>query len=218
MIKRTLFFAVAVLGICIAFVLGTLLGWGLSTQKLSDATKILKNTELNTESLLLEQDLVKTLGQRSCGVAQQRINELGNQLYGLGNLLGSETSRADLGANYDVLKRQFHLLQIRTYTLNFKLQQECNESSPVVLFYYAKNNTESLEQGKVLDDLVKYYDVRVYAIEYNYSQDLRFLEEYYNISQAPAVVVNYNAVFQGLMKSEFIEKAFTRGVTSVSLT
>ncbi len=206
MVKRSLFFAVAVLGICIAFVLGTLLGWGLSTQKLSEATKILKNTELNTESLLLEQDLVKTLGKRSCGVAQQRINELGNQLYGLGNLLGSETSRAELGVNYDVLKRQFHLLQIRTYTLNFQLQQECNESSPVVLFYYAKNNTASLEQGIILDGLVMSHYVRVYAIEYNYSQDLRFLEEYYNISQAPSVVVNYDSVVQGLTESDVIEK------------
>ncbi|MDO8660633.1 MAG: hypothetical protein Q7K43_01970 [Candidatus Woesearchaeota archaeon] len=211
MVKRSLFFAVAVLGICIAFVLGTLLGWGLSTQKLSEATKILKNTELNTESLLLEQDLVKTLGQRSCGVAQQRINELGNQLYGLGNLLGSEKSSVELGVNYDVLKRQFHLLQIRTYTLNFQLQQECNESSPVVLFYYAKNNTASLEQGVILDELVKSHDARVYAIEHNYSQDLRFLEEYYNITQAPSVVVNYDKVFQGLTADDLIEESIGKG-------
>lgn len=207
MVKRQLFFTATILAVCIAFALGILLGWSLSTSKLSEATKILKNTELNTESFLLEQELVKTLGPQGCDLARQRVNELGDQLYHLGNLLSTNSARHDLGVNYDILKRQYHLLQIRTYTLNFRLTENCNSSSPVILFYYTQHSKESSEQGKILDELVNKHGAQVYALEFNYSQDLRFLEEYYNISRAPALVLNYEMIFQTVATKEALENA-----------
>jgi hypothetical protein len=48
-----------------------------------------------------------------------------------------------------------------------------------------------------LDLLVQNFDAKVFAIEYNYSSELRFLEDYYTIKRTPAVIVNFGMAREG---------------------
>ncbi len=204
--QKKLLFAATIMSLFIVFVLGTLFGWSYGTTKLTDATRIVKEGELDSDSFLIEQDLFSTLGQRDCDLTQKRLESLGHQLYELGNILGTSTAERDLDVdNYNLLKRRFHLLQIKTYTLHYSLRQSCNTPSPIVLFYYSRNDSLSEAQGKILDEFVAKYDARVFALEYQYSKELAFLEQYYNVTRVPTLVLNYNRTFTELTSLDVLE-------------
>jgi hypothetical protein len=196
MVKHQMFASLIIL-VVIVFAIGIIVGRSVSNPELSDVDRFIKQSELTTESYLIEQDLLEGF-EKNCDLAQIRLATLSEELWKLGKLLGTDTAKEDLGAaNYDFLKRKFHLMQIKTYTLYHRLRQDCQLDVPVVLFYYQKQDPQSLEQGVVLDKLVTDYDVKVFAIEYNYSAELRFLEDYYDIKTMPAVVVDFDTVRQG---------------------
>jgi len=197
MVRRQTYLSIILLMILV-FAIGIIIGRNASDPGLSDVNRFIRQSELATESYLIEHELFAGF-ERDCGMAQRRLSELSNELWNLGKLLGTETAKQDLGeANYNFLKRKFHLMQIKTYTLYHELKQDCAVNDPVILFYYSQNDPKSQEQGVVLDKLVNDFDVNIFAIEYNYSQELRFLEEYYNISGTPAVVINFETMRNGL--------------------
>lgn len=197
MVKRQTFLAVILL-LVIVFAIGIIIGRSVSNPELSEVNRFIKQSELTTESYLLEQELLAGI-EKNCDLAKLRLAGLSDELWQLGKLLGSETAKQDLGEeDYTFLKRKFHLMQIRTYTLYHRLRQDCALNVPVVLFYYSQNDPPSQEQGVVLDRLVREQDVKVFAIEYQYAPELQFLEDYYELTRTPSVVVNFGTVRQGL--------------------
>ncbi len=98
-------------------------------------------------------------------------------------------------------------MQIKTYTMFKKLIDNCDLSTNVILYYYSINNGDSEEQGHILDDVVKEYDAKVFAIEYGYAEELSFLEDYYGVSKTPALVINYGTKKEGLIDYAEIEES-----------
>ncbi|MBI4148621.1 hypothetical protein HY490_04995 [Candidatus Woesearchaeota archaeon] len=198
-------YVITILLIGLAFVFGTLFGGAYRTRQFDQVTEFLKKSELATESYLLEQELLEGLDV-NCGLATSRLTTLSTDLYELGKLLGGPTAREDLGdTQYRFLKRKFHLMQLQTYVLHLKLRKNCNMDAHVVLFYFAQGDNASTEQGKILDSLVPYNALNVFAIEYNYSSELRFIEEYYNITTTPSIVLDYEKKFDGLADARTLE-------------
>ena len=195
--KQQLYLSMTLL-LVIVFSIGIIVGRSASNPELSEVNAFVKQSELTTESYLIEQELLAGL-EKNCDLARLRLTGLSSELWQLGKLLGTATAKQDLGEeNYDFLKRKFHLMQIKTYTLFHRLRQDCAVNAPVVLYYYSQHDPQSLEQGAILDTLVRDQDVKVFAIELNYSQELKFLEDYYDIERTPALVVNFETVRQGL--------------------
>jgi hypothetical protein len=200
-----------ILLLILVFGVGIIVGRSATNPELSDVNRFIKESELATESYLIEQELFAGM-EKNCDLAKLRLSALSGELWQLGKLLSSETAKQDLGAaNYDFLKRKFHLMQIKTYTLYHRLKQDCAMDVPVILFYYSRNDPKSLEQGAILDRLVDGFEVKVFAIEYNYSQELRFLEDYYEIAGTPAVVVNFDTVRMNLSSYDQLAALVRRG-------
>lgn len=203
-------FLTTIFMLIVVFILGMLAGrlMGSSSREIEI---FIKNNELNTESYLIEQELIESFEQESCELANARIQSLGDDLWKIGKSLSPEDAEERLGSeNYHFLKRKYHLMQIRTYILQYKLQQNCNNTKSVVLFYYSRNDEDSKKQGEILDNLVDEYGISVFAIEYNYSDELRFLEEHYSISGTPALVIDYGKQFKGLTPYSRIESLIRR--------
>ena len=198
-----------ILIIILAFLFGILVGSFNRTKSIDEATRFLKNSELATESYVLEQQLLEGL-DINCDLSKARLNTLSQDLYHLGKLLDSPTSQQDLGTTqYHFLKRKFHLLQIQTYVLLLKLRKKCHDESHVVLFYFAQQDPASLQQGHILDELVGLYNFRVFAVEYNYSSELHFLEEYYNISKTPSIIIDYDKKYTSLVDHNVLSDQFS---------
>lgn len=191
----------------IIFIIGILFGRHFSSSKVDEITNFIQTNELNTESYLIEQELIKNFEHGNCEIANARISDLGNDLWQLGKSLSPADAQQRLGSeNYHFMKRRYHLMQIRTYILIYQLNQDCNNTQSVVLFYFSRNDEDSEEQGKILDSIVENYSVQVFAIEYNYSKELSFFEEYYNITKTPSIVIDYGVKREGMVSYEDIER------------
>jgi hypothetical protein len=189
--------------VCVVFVVGVLVGYGWHSGGASGFSKVLRQSELSAESFFIEQDLFKSF-ETNCELANKRLSSLSEELWNLGKVLGGPEARTELGEDYDFLKRKYHLMQIRTYVLYKKLQEDCQGQIDVVLFYFKQNDPLSEQQGKILDALVEKYDLNVFAIEYNYSKELEFLEDYYEITGAPVLVVNFDNKLVGVSDEDKI--------------
>lgn len=196
------FFTVVLL-IVVVFATGIFVGSALRGADSSSVEKMLKQSELGAESFLVEQELFESF-DTSCELAETRLATLSEDLWRLGKVLGRDDAKQQLGENYGYLKRKFHLMQVRIFILYKKLQANCGIETDVVLFYFKHDDTLSTEQGVILDALVEQHDLTVFAVEYNYSTDLNFLEEFYGVASTPFLIVNYDNKFPGLSSSEEI--------------
>lgn len=206
MAKKSVYLS-TVFAISVVFVLGILVGNFISNPETKEVNKVLRQSELSAESYILEQELLADFDQ-NCELAQTRLSDLSRELWQLGKLLGSQTAKQDLGeTNYHFLKLKYHLMQVKTYILYANLNKECNFSTPVVLFFYSQDDADSKEQGRILDSLVEEYDITVFAVEAGYSEELEFLELFYEVKQTPFLVLNYGIKKPGLSSYADIERA-----------
>lgn len=203
-VKKYILFITTVV-ILFVFISGIFLGRSLSKLELEKFSEFIKKNELDTESYLVEQELL-TFEKNNCEFAQERISALSNELVSIGNQLTDPDAKTQLTPeNFQFLKIRYHLMQIRTYILFKKLIDSCSIKPNIILYYYGFNDTDSAKQGPILDDIVESFDAKVFAIEFNYSNDLQFLESYYNITSTPTTVINYNIINRGLADFDIIE-------------
>lgn len=200
--KQVLLTTILLVGV--VFSIGVILGNSWKASEANGAAKVLRQSELDAESFLVEQELFESF-ETNCDLAEKRLSSLSEELWKLGKVLGTSDSREKLGAeDYSFLKRKYHLMQIRTYVLDKKLQTDCGSMTNVVLFYFKLNDPASEQQGKILDELAEPYRLHVFAIEHQYSKELEFLEDYYEIRGAPTLVVNFKQVMPGLVTKEHL--------------
>ncbi|MBS3149058.1 hypothetical protein J4219_09355 [Candidatus Woesearchaeota archaeon] len=195
-------FVTALLLVIIVFVIGVVVGnvWRFGGS--NEVSKELRSSELDAESFLVEQELFESF-ELNCGFAERRLTTLSADLWQLGKVLGASDAKEKLGDDdYSYLKRKYHLAQMRAYVLDKQLEVDCGKVNNVVLFYFKKDDPLSAEQGRVLDDLVSQFSMHVFAVELNYSKELNFIEEYYEIDSAPSLIVNYDSVLKGLQEKD----------------
>jgi len=206
MAKTKHVFMITIVLLIIIFIMGMLIGRWLGSNRADEITTLINTNELNTESYLIEQELMENFEQDNCLLANSRISSLSSELWKIGKSLSPADAEQKLGtSNYDFMKSKFHLMQIRTYILLYKLNQHCSNTGSVVLFYFSRDDYASEEQGEILDKLVEDYDLRVFAIEHNYSEELSFIEDYYQIEDTPTLVIDYENVLEGLSSYEEVQ-------------
>lgn len=190
--------------VCVVFVIGVLVGNAWNSGGADDVSRVLKQSELSAESFLVEQELFSSF-ETNCGLAEKRLSSLSEELWNLGKALSGPKPVQALGPeDYAFLKMKYHLMQIRTYVLYQKLQKDCQNNVNVILFYFKQNDANSEEQGNILDALVEKYDLKVFAVEFQYSKELGFLEDYYEMTEAPVIIVNFKSKLVGVSDEEKI--------------
>lgn len=205
MVKKRVF-ATTLLLMMLVFVIGVIIGHSFSNPELKEINTIVRNSELSTESYLIEQDLFQDF-EKNCELSKIRLSSLSSELWRLGKLLASPTAQQDLGdSNYGFLKRKYHLMQIKTFVLYHQLKKDCSIDEHVVLFYFSKKDPDSLEQGRILDDIVADFDVHVFAVERAYAKELMFLEQYYDVTISPSLIIDYSVKKEGLTSYDELKK------------
>ncbi len=193
------------IAIVVVFIAGLLLGRYMERSAENEVKDFLQENELITESYLLEQALIRNSGEEGCDLARVRTTDLFNQLGMTGKRLSDPEAGEILGErSYTLLKRQYHLMQIRTFLLFQQLSGRCGIQDNVVLYYYGPDGGQSTRQGMILDELVLSDGIIVFAVEYNFSSELSFMEQYYNITSTPSIVLNYNKTYKGVAEKEDI--------------
>lgn len=202
-LKKYTYF-VLILSAVILFTIGVLVGNNLQTVKSNEISSVIKQSELNTESFLIEQELFQ-YDSSSCNLIKFRLQDLSQQLWKIGKKLSDSSVEHELGkTEYRLLKRKYHLMQIRVYLYYKKFIDECGSGPDIILYYYDPNDKKSEEQGFVLDDIAKNFNVSIFAIQRNYSSELNFLEAYYVVERSPTIIINYETKKEGLIPYEQI--------------
>ena len=202
--KKSIF--LFVLGITIMiFVFGFVLGYYMDNFRVNNIDFILKQSELDTESLFVENYFSDIFGLDDCEVASSRLKDYSDKLAYIGNTLTNyENKKMFNKEDYDLLRRRYFLLELRTYALIKNLKDSCgNEDFDTILFFYDPEQADSSKQGYALDKVVlnnnKLY---VFSIDRTFDELLiNTVKDYYNITISPAIVLNYEFKNEGFVSS-----------------
>ncbi len=193
------------------FILGFYVGSIIDDSRIADGEEMLIITQLDTDSFVTEREFLTTFEVKDCPLLNNRMQELGENLGNIGNVITKYDSRSISNNDlYNQLKRKYFLLEVRAYTLRKQILDTCDgNGSDVILFFYdTEENRESLNQGYALDSVVENRgDVIVFSIDGGFDEPtLNSLKEFYNVTLQPTIIVNYENKIEGYISEEDIIK------------
>ena len=194
----------------VVFFAGIALGWTIDNFRVNAITTAIKQSELNTESFLLESQFIENFGGDYCQLSNLRIKDLQKNIAETGKRLStwSETKQIN-ESDFDYLKRKYVLLEIKFLFLLQDASRMCGKSYDTILFFYNIDDGQSLKQGYALDDLkLKKDDIIVLSFDKNYVDEplINILLTKYSIDSAPAIVINGKNVLIGYNSPQQIEE------------
>ena len=188
------------------FSAGFLIGKYLDSYRFTDVVDTMRESEINTESYLVEQQFIEKFGGRSCELLRPRLIELSRDLSTLGQSLTLYESGAMLlnERDYDYLKRRYFVLEARTYMYELHAKNTCGDNRTLILFFYSgQDEIPSIKQRYVLDDMYREYknNISIFSFDINFQNSTitDILEKYYNISEAPILVINDKVIKKGFI-------------------
>ena len=186
----------------LTFIIGIIIGQLIAEYKMGEFSSFA--TKLRT-SLLTINTQEKIASEYLCDVNIFKLTEeksnLGRTLTYLEDKFGKDNERII------ELKKEYSLISIRQFLLVKKFSKECNKNLTIILFFYSNinNKTESEMQGFILDSLYLKYpkNVVIYALDYDLDcKAIDTLENVYNITQVPSLVINDKTYLGFVPKNE----------------
>ena len=156
MVEHKSLLAKAFILTALIFVIGVILGFYLDSLRSDEALFNLRNSELDAQSYLSEQEFFEEFGGYDCTIAGKRIDDLSKQLGELGPyIVNFERKNLFKQEDYEYLLRKYFLMEVRTYTQFTKLNRECGLNKTLILYFFDPEDSVSERQGKILDVLVR---------------------------------------------------------------
>ena len=149
---------------------------------------------LDTMSITIEQEFLTSFNASSCSISESRLSSISKNLFDLGNQLVEYEKKGLLRTKeYDRLRREYFLLEIRAYSNFINFAKKCNSDLNVILYFYSINQDLSERQGYALDAVVNRDDVkiRVLSIDKDFNDTtLDMVKSFYNVTEAPTIIIN----------------------------
>ncbi len=209
MVRKDIFVTALIITVFI-FIVGFWLGTLQDELRVSFSDDALKDSELDTESLLTEKLFLEEFGGDSCTNTKLRLESFNKRIYEVGQtLIEFEGKKVSNQEEYDFLKRKYHLIQANVYVLKHKLQKECGEDSPTILFFFdIEDNEESIRQGLVLDSLVKQAPVTILSFDREFQEEplLELIKGHYGITKSPTLIINFKTKKEGYINVPELKK------------
>lgn len=193
--NRNTLYATATLFI---FLIGIMLGWQFSDSSLEESQITFKKSELDLKSFSLQFENQEFFNVGDCSTFF--LDEVQEEIYESAIKLDTleKQGRVD-DENYDFLKRLHNVNQVLFYLNYQKFSNQCsNTSSNVILFFFNSSEPEKVNlQGEVLDELVGRKDIIVLPMDYKYTEEINFFYEFYEVSELPSLIINYETILTG---------------------
>ena len=193
-IKKKIFVTSLILTISI-FIIGLLISYVLDLYRMDEITRVIENHETDKTAYLLEEQFIDSVGGDKCGVMNQRFFDLKTDMHKVGIALTNYWSESLIKKiDFDYLKRHYFLLELEFYTLINKLNKECDTDYVTILFFYEKDDADSITEGYILEDISLSYktNVVVLSLDKDYEDEVLvpLLVKSYNITKAPTMIIN----------------------------
>lgn len=172
------------------FLLGLYFGQFLSTYSFSDLRQ--SQEKILSEIMGYELAYQILVEEGGCNTSFEdflkRRVELGQDLADLEERLGPKDPELI------IQKEKYHLYQIKEFLFFKELDEKCNFSMPLIIYFYSQDCEMCDAQGKVLDALNNKNNISIntiYAFDYGIKNPaLAALKNSYGITSTPALVIN----------------------------
>ncbi len=163
-------------------------------------------------SLQIQEAFVNSLDEtRRCEFAEQRFSQVAEQLNYYWSVFPTRLEEFErshtLTPEYLKLKNDYTKLSLRAWIIARDNYERCNSDTIPILYFYNASCEQCPVQGEILDGVKKALQTgnkTVLAFTLDLDQDepsLPLIKEYYNVTEAPAIIVNEH-VLQGRLFSE----------------
>lgn len=200
---RKSLFVFALIATIIIFIGGVFLGYYMDNFRVDDLDTILKQSELDTESFFVENYFSDVFGLDDCNIANTRFNDYSEKLVYIGNILTKyDKTKLFKARDYEILRRRYFLLELKTYVLIKDMKDKCGlDSFYTILFFYDPDDEDSLRQGYTLDKVVlRKNNLYIFSIDRTFQEPfINTVKQYYNISKSPTIILDYNIKNEGFI-------------------
>jgi hypothetical protein len=182
------------------FSTGAILNHFFDFYRINEINSVMRDHELDADAYRVERLFTEVFDEEACDIMTARFFGLKEEIKKVGTDLGTY-SRFSIfrKTDYDALKREYILLQLKFYALLKQLNTDCGQPYLPILFFYTIDEDESERQGFILEDLANSYknQVVILAIDKDYKDEplVPLLVEHYGIDRTPAMVVNDEVTF-----------------------
>lgn len=183
------------------FLVGLALGYMLDTSRVSYLSEELQDAQLETESFVVSQMYMDSIDdeERFCSLMDSQIYEVADKTQDLGTDLQNFGSAGMFhGSDYDYLENRYYLYEVRFMLMVETYRETCDEDV-VSIMYFFSDDIQSQRQGNVLTEFREANQGQVFVFSFNMQSDntaaVDMLERDFNVTGAPAVVVNRDTVF-----------------------
>lgn len=184
------------------FIVGIIIGNYFAAQKMQQIDYIGQDLKTDTTAMELQYELI---AENPC--EDLNATPLADELYEMASKLDYMENR--LGENdRDVLdlKEYYSLLELRHWLFIQKTNEECNQSSANILFFYTneKDCKDCKEQGFILTWIRRNYEnVYIYSFDHTIENAaLDTVKRLYDIEGTPSVVINKHTYNKFMSKKE----------------
>ncbi|MDD5178010.1 MAG: hypothetical protein PHT54_01870 [Candidatus Nanoarchaeia archaeon] len=191
------------------FVIGMLVGFSFNKQRENYLSGVMDAQRMDYDSLQLQYAFVDTMKTEGvCSGISQAMSKSVSDLEELRvRIEDYSTDDSFTKVDYETLKRDYLLAQIKYWLLDKQSKRICDRDSVSVLYFYINEDdcSECSTQSYVLTYLKKLFGEKLLV----FSMDSEFKNEplvdivvnTYNITEYPTLVVD-NEVYPGLMESD----------------
>ena len=194
------------------FFLGIYIGSLLNEAKVESIAMDIKSLNRIMEIQGTNILLLEALGEKKCIAIETYINEIIPEIEKLGGRVAyyeasAESKRFNLEEYYR-LKRDYTLLLIKYWTLIKKLEIDCEQNIPDIIYFYSnKECRDCKKQGIILDKIKEEHpEVLIFPIDRDLElSTVDILVASFNITELPSLLID-NKPYQGFRDKEEIEK------------
>lgn len=192
-IRKDIFVTVLIITIAVFF-LGFYAAKIWDDLRINQVNEDLKDSTLDTMGILIEQEFLNEFNLNDCSIAESRLSSISKNLFELGQRVMEYERKGLLNTKeYEVLRREYFLIEIRAYTQFINFINKCDSNTSVVLYFYTLDNDLSQRQGYALDAVVKREDIniRVFSIDKEFDDPtLNTIKSFYNVTETPIIIIN----------------------------
>lgn len=199
LVKESILKAAGVTVLILIF--GILVGLQVDDARQGYVENQLRESNLNTQSLIVTREYLDDSSQNYCGVVKKQIPELSEQNSQIGQDLQSFAGKSiSNDVSYKQLKREYYVSQLRLYNILQDYRSKCGSNSTLIFFFF-DDSAQSQKQGTALSKYYREVDNKTHIFSYNLETDnsevLRLLRTDFNVSNGPVTVINGRKELRG---------------------
>lgn len=210
-IKKSRYVIAAVLTFAI-FSAGLIVGVFVEKQRMTELEQVSREGISKISSLQLQLEYLNTLENgKYCSVMEEVLQKnIKNYRRALDKIEGFKNKGIFTDDRYRLLKREYIIAELRYWLLAQKADKDCDYNRTTLLYFYtadcdACKNT----QGPILTHLKSKYGRKllIFSIDYELEEPMvKVLRHRYNITQVPALVIDANRTYQGVVSDNKLER------------